>query len=75
MCRFPEHALNVADKAVDVTFACCFVNYVFVVVITQATTKLLVVHFRLVLALAPPLCHLQVRGNKVSVLTQPVRLV
>lgn len=56
--RLSQHALNVTDEAVDVAFARCLVDDVLVVVVTQATAQLLVVHLGFVLALAPALGHL-----------------
>lgn len=53
-----QHALHVTDKAVDVAFARRLVDDVLVVVVTQATAQLLVVHLGFVLALAPALGHL-----------------
>lgn len=70
MCCFSKHSLHVTNKAVDVTLPRRFVNDVFVVVVAQATTQLLIVHFWLVLTLAPPLRHLEdTREN----LNQPLR--
>lgn len=60
--RLTQHALHVADKAVDVAFAGRLVDDVLVVVVAQASAQLLVVHLGFVLALAPALGHLQ--GSK-----------
>ncbi len=46
---FSKHSLHVTNKAVDVTLPRRFVNDVFVVVVAQATTQLLIVHFGLFL--------------------------
>lgn len=54
-----QHALNVTHKAVDVAFARRLVDDVLVVVVTQATAQLLVVHLGFVLAPAPALGHLR----------------
>lgn len=60
--RLSQHALHVADKAVDVALARRLVDDVLVVVVAQASTQLLVVHLGFVLALAPALGHL--RGGR-----------
>lgn len=57
--RLSQHALHIADKAVDVAFARRFVDDVLVVVVAQATAQLLIVHLGFVLALAPTFSHLQ----------------
>lgn len=57
--RLSQHALHVADEAVDVAFARRLVDDVFVVVVAQAAAQLLIVHLWLVLALTPALGHLQ----------------
>ena len=56
--RHPEHRLEVAHEAVDVAFSRHLVDDVLVVVVAQASAELLVVHLGLVLAGAPPPCHL-----------------
>lgn len=73
MCCFSKHSLHITNKAVDVTLPRRFVNYVFVVVVAQATTQLLIVHLWLVLTLAPPLCHLEDTREMVSNWNKPVR--
>lgn len=58
-----QHALHVAHEAVHVALARRLVDDVLVVVVTQATTQLLIVHLGFVLALAPALGHLQDQQN------------
>ena len=53
-----EEALKVADESVDVSFAGSFVDDVLVVVISQTSAELLVVHFRFIFPLPPPSGHL-----------------
>ena len=50
----PKQGLQVADEPVHVPLARRLVDDVLVVVVAQATAQFLVVHLRLVLALAPP---------------------
>lgn len=61
--RLSQHALHVADKAVDVALARRLVDDVLVVVVAQASAQLLVVHLGFVLALAPALGHLWRGGS------------
>lgn len=49
----PQHALQIAHKAVDIALARRLVDDVLVVVVAETATELLVVHLRLVLAHAP----------------------
>ena len=56
-----KHALQVADKAVDVALASGLLDDVLVVVVPQAAGQLLVVHLGLVLAEPPATGHLQRR--------------
>lgn len=61
--RLSQHALHVADEAVDVAFARRLVDDVLVVVVAQAAAQLLVVHLGLVLTLTPTFGHLQVNSS------------
>ncbi len=56
--RHSQHGLEVADKPVDVPLSRDLVDDVLVVVVTEASTQLLVVHLRFVLSGAPPSGHL-----------------
>ena len=53
-----QQALQVADEAVDVALAGRLVDDVLVVIVTQTTAQLLIVHLGLVFPLAPPPGHL-----------------
>lgn len=64
--RLSQHALHVADEAVDVAFARRLVDDVLVVVVAQAAAQLLVVHLRLVLTLTPTFGHLQRNSFKIK---------
>ena len=48
-----QQGLQVTDEPVDVALARCLVDDVFVVVVTEASRQLLIVHLRLVLPRAP----------------------
>lgn len=54
-----EQILQVADKAVYVTFPDRLTDNVLVVVVSQTAAQLLVVHFRLVLSPPPQQSHLE----------------
>lgn len=54
-----QQALQVADKAVYVAFAGRLAYDVFVVVIAQPSTQLLIVHLGFVLPLTPKQCYLE----------------
>lgn len=54
-----KQILQVADKAVYVTFPDCFTDNVLVIVVSQTSAELLVVHFRLVLSPPPQQSHLE----------------
>lgn len=54
-----QQALQVADKAVHVAFAGSLAYDVLVVVVSQTTTQLLVVHLGFVLPLPPQQRHLE----------------
>lgn len=56
-----QQALQVADKAVDVAFASRLADDVFVVVVSQTTTQLLIVHLGLVLPPTPQQGHLETK--------------
>lgn len=53
----PKKALQVADEAINVSLASGLVNYIFIVIIAQATAEFFVIHFGLVLADAPAASH------------------
>lgn len=50
--------MQFADEPVHVAFSCSLMNDVFVVVVANASTELLIVHLWLVLANAPQPSHL-----------------
>jgi hypothetical protein len=54
----PHQTLQVTHKTVHIAFACCLVDYVLVVIVSQSTTQFLIVHFGFVLADSPTACHL-----------------
>lgn len=56
-----QQALQVADKAVDVAFASRLADDILVVVISQSTTQLLIVHLGFVLPPAPQQGHLETK--------------
>ena len=59
-------------KLVGISFSVHFAHDVFVVVVAEGSTQLVVVHVRLALTLTPPACHLvRVAQFKFSVLTLP----
>lgn len=58
MSSLPKKVLKIAHETIDVSLAGRLVDDVLVVVIAQAARQLLVVHFGLVLAYAPPARHL-----------------
>ena len=53
-----QEALEITDKAIDVSLPRCFENNVLVVVISETSGEFLVVHLRFVLPDAPPPRHL-----------------
>lgn len=65
-----QQAFQVTHKAVDVALAGRLVDDVFVVVVAQTATQLLVVHLGLVFPLAPSACHLQVRETGVRIMNE-----
>lgn len=56
--RVAQKILQVADEAVDVSLARGLVDDVLVVVVSQATAQLLVIHLGFVLPAAPASSHL-----------------
>ena len=54
-----KQTLKVADKAVDIAFASCLAYDVFIVVVAQTTTQLLIVHLGFVLPPTPQQRHLE----------------
>lgn len=54
----PQQAFQVTDKAVDIAFPRCLVDDILVIVVTQATAQLLIIHLRLVFSFAPPSSNL-----------------
>lgn len=63
LCAVSQKAVQVADKAVDISLARRLVDYVLVVVVAQAAAQLLIVHLGLVLPLAPAPSHLEGRSE------------
>ena len=58
-----QQALQVTDETVDVALASVLVDDVLVVVVSQATAQLLVVHLGLVLPAATASSHLEEEGE------------
>lgn len=56
-----QQALQVADKAVNITFACRLTNDVLVVVIAQTPTQFLIVHLGFVFPPAPQQSYLHTK--------------
>ena len=65
-----KHGLQITDKSVNISLARCLQDYVLVVVISERTRQLLVVHLGLVLAVAPPPGHLDKVDWEHSVITE-----
>ena len=63
LCAVSQKAVQVADKAVDISLARRLVDYVLVVVVAQAAAQLFIVHLGLVLPLAPAPSHLEGRSE------------
>lgn len=54
----PHQTLQVTHKTVHITFACCLVDYVLIIIISQSTAQFLVIHLGFVLADSPTACYL-----------------
>jgi len=67
----PKKALQVTDEAVDVPLIWHLFDDVFIVVISQTTTQLLIIHGRLAFPFSPSPCNLW----RVNYLEFPVALV
>ena len=55
----PQQGLQVTDEPIDIPLASCLMNDVLIVIISQASGQLLIVHLGFVLAKPPSPCNLQ----------------